>query len=217
MQQLKLMLASHGKRGGARAGAGRPRLRSHLRHTEHRARPAHRAAQPVHVTLRAISRSLRSQQVAPTVLRAVRDSQRESFRVAHYSLQDNHLHLLVEAERQGVSYCLGCAGSWCASPNESIACSFGRGTFWADRWHGRALTSPRQVRNALVYVLNNRAKHSRQDNGRSARSALVGRVVLRFFRSTAARVSEHSPTSQRAATHLASVRGVEAPRAGFVC
>jgi hypothetical protein len=23
---------------------------------------------------------------------------------------------------------------------------------WADRWHGRALTTPRDVRNALIYV-----------------------------------------------------------------
>jgi hypothetical protein len=36
---------------------------------------------------------------------------------------------------------------------------FRRGRFWADRWHGRALAGPRQVRNALVYVLQNRLKH----------------------------------------------------------
>jgi hypothetical protein len=36
-----------------------------------------------------------------------------------------------------------------------------RGRFWADRWHGRDLAGPRQVRNALVYVLQNHRKHSR--------------------------------------------------------
>jgi hypothetical protein len=36
---------------------------------------------------------------------------------------------------------------------------FRRGRFWADRWHGHALKSPREVRNALVYVLKNRHKH----------------------------------------------------------
>jgi len=35
-----------------------------------------------------------------------------------------------------------------------------RGRFWADRWHGRDLEGPRQVRNALVYVLQNRRKHA---------------------------------------------------------
>jgi putative transposase len=34
------------------------------------------------------------------------------------------------------------------------------GPLWADRWHGRALTSPREVRNAIVYVLANFRKHA---------------------------------------------------------
>jgi hypothetical protein len=34
-----------------------------------------------------------------------------------------------------------------------------RGRFFSDRWHGRALTSPRAVRHALVYVLGNFRKH----------------------------------------------------------
>jgi hypothetical protein len=36
-----------------------------------------------------------------------------------------------------------------------------RGRFFAGRWHGRALMSPRAVRNALVYVLANFRKHRR--------------------------------------------------------
>lgn len=38
---------------------------------------------------------------------------------------------------------------------------FRRGRFWADRGHGRALASPSQIRNALIYVLQNRKKHAR--------------------------------------------------------
>lgn len=33
------------------------------------------------------------------------------------------------------------------------------GTVWAERFHARDLTSPRAVRNALVYVLQNHRKH----------------------------------------------------------
>jgi hypothetical protein len=36
---------------------------------------------------------------------------------------------------------------------------FRKGRLVADRWHGRALTSPRAVRRALVYVLANAKKH----------------------------------------------------------
>jgi len=35
-----------------------------------------------------------------------------------------------------------------------------RGKFWADRWHGRALGSPREVRSIMLYVLANFRKHA---------------------------------------------------------
>jgi hypothetical protein len=34
------------------------------------------------------------------------------------------------------------------------------GAFWADRWHGRALRSPREARNVILYVLANFRKHA---------------------------------------------------------
>jgi hypothetical protein len=36
---------------------------------------------------------------------------------------------------------------------------------WADRYHARILRTPREVRNALVYVLNNWRKHIRSAQG----------------------------------------------------
>jgi hypothetical protein len=36
---------------------------------------------------------------------------------------------------------------------------FRRGRCWSDRWHQRALKTPRSVRQALVYVLANFKKH----------------------------------------------------------
>jgi hypothetical protein len=35
-----------------------------------------------------------------------------------------------------------------------------RGSVWGERYHARALKTPREVRSALVYVLMNRRKHS---------------------------------------------------------
>jgi REP element-mobilizing transposase RayT len=130
-----------------------------LRQTPHRARAKHQRGNPVHVTLRAFSRSLRAQQVARTVLGAIRDSNREQFRVVHYSVQENHLHLLVEAEdTRALSN--GVRGLEIRIARRVNRLLFRRGRFWADRWHGRALASPSQVRNALVYVLQNRKKHA---------------------------------------------------------
>lgn len=161
MQQLGLTFSKSGlvgSRGRARVGAGRKRLPAGKRHTSHRARPKHRATHPVHVTLRADVRSLRSQQVVRTVLGALRDSHREGFRIAHYSVQDNHLHLIVEARDTALlsSAVRGLAIRVALRVNRLL---FRRGRFWADRWHGHTLKTPREVRNALRYVLQNHRKH----------------------------------------------------------
>jgi len=158
-------------RGGARPGAGRKPLPAHQRRTPHRRRAPHRAAQPVHVTLRAASRSLRHGFVSKTLLRGLRDSNSAHFRVVHYSVQDNHVHLLVEAASTAAlsSAMRGLMVRVARRVNRLL---FRRGRFWADRWHGRALSRPRQVRNALVYVLQNRLKHrAHHSDARGAASA----------------------------------------------
>jgi REP element-mobilizing transposase RayT len=146
--------------GGARKGAGRkPGPRPG---TPHRARPVQRAAEPVHVTLRARLAPLRSQHVFPTVRLAFARAGRrdpDRFRVLHYSVQRDHVHLVVEArDKRALS-----------SGVRSIAIRIARyvndllsrrGPFWATRWHGRALRTPREVRAALVYVLANFRKHA---------------------------------------------------------
>src|SRR6185369_45059 len=127
----------------------------------HRARAIHRKAHPVHVTLRAGLRLLRSQQVARTVLGGLRDSNRDWFRVVHYSVQDNHLHLIVESD-DSKSLSSGVRGLMVRIARRVNRLLRRRGRFWADRWHGRDLEGPRQVRHALVYVLQNRKKHARR-------------------------------------------------------
>lgn len=143
-----------------RPGAGRKRLPAHERRTPHRARTVHRAAHPLHVTLRAALRSLRSRFVSKTILLALRDSNSAEFRLVHYSIQDSHIHLVVEAA-SAAALSSGMRGLMVRVARRVNRVILRRGRFWADRWHGRALTSPRQVRNVLVYVLQNRVKHAR--------------------------------------------------------
>lgn len=82
----------------------------------------------------------------------------EKFRIVEFSVQLDHVHLIVEAEdttalpagMHGLSIRLARAVNQLLSR---------RGRFIADRWHGRELTSPRAVRHALLYVLANFRKH----------------------------------------------------------
>jgi putative transposase len=161
-EQLALVFA--GTWGGARRGAGRKR--AERGNVPHRARPRHRATEPVHVTLRAKIAPLRSQHVFPTVrlalLRAARRDP-DAFRLLHYSVQHDHLHLLVEArDARALSSGLRSVAIRVARYVNDLLGR--RGALWADRWHGRALKTPREVRNAIVYVLANFRKHARSEH-----------------------------------------------------
>lgn len=148
--------------GGARPNAGRKR--SSESNTPHRARPLHRAHEPVHVTLKARIAALRSQFVFPTVRLAIMRAARrdpERFRIAQFSTQRDHVHLIVEATDASAlsSGVRGLAIRIARYVNDLLG---RRGSLWADRWYGRALRTPREVRNALVYVLANFRKHARR-------------------------------------------------------
>jgi REP element-mobilizing transposase RayT len=145
--------------GGPRRGAGRKRLAGHGR-VAHRVRPEHKGAHPVHVTLRAGRRlpSLRKQLVFEKVRRALGQSARAWFRIVHFSVQANHVHLLVEADdKTSLSRGLmGVAIRLARAVNRVVG---RRGSVWSDRYHARALRTPREVRHGIVYVLMNWKKH----------------------------------------------------------
>jgi REP element-mobilizing transposase RayT len=106
---------------------------------------------------------LRSQHVLPTLRRAIAGADQrepERFRITQYSVQYDHIHLLVEAsDQQALSSGMRSVAIRIARMVNTLVGR--RGRFWADRWYGHTLTSPRQVRTALVYVLANFRKHSR--------------------------------------------------------
>ena len=89
---------------------------------------------------------------------------REDFRVALYSIQSTHLHLIVEAEgNEAMANGMNAVASRIARVVNRV---FHRsGKVLDGRYHVRALTNPRQVRNAIAYVLCNIRKHFRQRNG----------------------------------------------------
>ena len=160
----QLSLAFPATWGGKRPRAGRKRSPGERAKTPHRALPAHDARHPVHATLRSSFRPLRSQHVFPTLRIALaRANRREPrrFRIVHYSVQWDHLHLVVEAsDKRALSFGLRSVAIRIARYVNALLNR--KGALWADRWFGRALTSPRQVRNAFAYVLANFRKHARR-------------------------------------------------------
>ena len=152
--------------GGPRINSGptagpRPKVR-------HRPRPAHHADSPVHVTLRRAKGlpSFRADRLHRLLRDAIRDTRRQGFRIVQYSVQADHVHLIVEADDPTVltngmrSFSVRVA----MRVNRDIL-GRNRGHVWGDRHHRRELTTPSEVRNVLVYVLNNHLKHGEWDVG----------------------------------------------------
>ena len=127
----------------------------------HRVRRGVRGRFPVHVTMR-VGEDLANLR-RPAEYRVVRKSiwrgnRKPGFRVNHYSVQSNHLHLLVEAHgRRELSR--GMQGLLIRIAKGLNRLWRRRGSVFADRYFDRILKSRREVRNALAYVLNNARKH----------------------------------------------------------
>ena len=159
-RDVQLSLPSRPTWGGRRRGAGRKGAPGRRPGVPHRARPAHMAPHPVHATLRAVRGlgSLRSRPVVAVVQAALSRASNASFRLVEFSVQSDHVHLIVEAEsRRALALGLrGLAIRVALAVNRVLG---RRGSVWADRYHARALTTPRAVRHALVYVLMNFRKH----------------------------------------------------------
>ncbi len=92
------------------------------------------------------------------VRRALAKASRAWFRVLHFSVQSNHLHLMLEARDKAhlTKGKRGLAIRVALSVNRVLR---RRGKVWSDRYHARALRTPREVRHGLVYVLANWKKH----------------------------------------------------------
>ena len=145
--------------GGCRSGAGRKPARGRAG-PSHSVRPAHDLRHPVHVTLRARqgTSSLRSDAIFPELRRALAASGGRSFRLLHFSVQTDHIHLIVEADA-GQTLARGLQGLAVRCARVINRCCGHRGAVWAERYHAHPLTTPREMRAALVYVLLNFRKH----------------------------------------------------------
>jgi REP element-mobilizing transposase RayT len=84
--------------------------------------------------------------------------ERFGFRLVHYSIQKDHLHLIAEvADRRALSR--GMQGLAIRMAKAVNRVNGGHGKVFADRYHARALKTPREVRNCIAYVLNNYRRH----------------------------------------------------------
>jgi hypothetical protein len=85
-------------------------------------------------------------------------SDRFGFRLIHYSVQATHFHLIAEASDRRALW-RGVKGLLVRAAKALNKLGRRKGRVFADRYHAHQLRTPREVRNALVYVLHNAFHH----------------------------------------------------------
>ena len=194
----------------------------------HRSRGAIPGRCPVLVTLRVLDdvpplrrgRFVRAFRETP---RACRN--RPGFRVAHYSVQDDHAHFLIEAAGGAA------AGERHEEPGGAIRALrerrrcrrlvFGRkGRVLAGRFHHVLKRTPTEVRRALAYVLLNARKHYRKRRRRIPPVVLDGASSGLWFDGwkgrgpPPGRYADAGRARGGDAADVAAVEGLAADRAG---
>ena len=128
----------------------------------------------MHVTLRARDAlpSLRSARVFPFVQRSLAASHKDAFRVVHFSVQTDHVHLVVEGDevRALVRGLQGLAARCAKAVNRAVR---RRGSVWASRYHAHALRTPTEARRGSLRP-NNFRKHSAQRRHRPTQLRPLG-------------------------------------------
>jgi REP element-mobilizing transposase RayT len=179
MRRSKQQVLDFGRQSVDRHRGGRPPGPRPI--VLHRRRKAFLAEHPCHVTLkvRAGLPSLR----LPGVVREIeatfrRASARKDFRLVHYSIQDDHAHLIVEANGTAA---LGRGMKSLASRFAfAVNRALGRtGKVLAERCHLRVMKYLRQVRNTLAYVLLNKRRHVAKRIARLKRNGVKAAALAR--------------------------------------
>ena len=163
--------------GGKRDGAGRKPAhgRAGVPHVE---RPALPARFPVHVTWRmdADVWNLRSRRCFRVLERAMyAGAVRFGFRLVHYAVMGNHVHLIVEApDRKALGRAMKGLGVRIARALNRVMKRSGQVV--EDRYHAHILRTPSEVKRARNYLLTN-ARHHYGEVGAdpyASRVAVVG-------------------------------------------
>jgi len=151
-KQLKLNLFK-GKLGGKRPGCGRKR--KHSKGVAHRVREGVNHRTPLHINFK-YKTFIRNKICLRLLKRAILNSRKHGLRIIHFSLQHNHVHLIVESDtNQQLTKGM-------RSLTVTFAKGLDQGRVQIERYHLHVLRSLRETKNAVQYVLFNSQKHGRK-------------------------------------------------------
>jgi putative transposase len=132
-----------------------------------------RRDRPLHVTLRLLDGlpRLRRAQEFQRIRAAIGTAHKRDFRVVHFSVLANHVHLVVEADDRR-ALARGMQGLKIRMTRRLNRFWGRKGTIFVERYHDQEISTPKQARAVLHYVIGNFRKHAAQA-GRKLRARWV--------------------------------------------
>lgn len=143
-----------GKRGGRRPGSGRKRI--HSKGVAHRSREIVTGRTPLHINFK-YRTIIKNKQCLKLLKKAILNARSHGLRIIHFSLQSNHVHLVVESETNEI------LTRGMRSLTVTFAKGLKKGKVQLERYHLHVLRNIRETRNAVLYVLFNKQKHEKRD------------------------------------------------------
>lgn len=141
-----------GKRGGRRPGSGRKRI--HSKGVAHRQRETVSKRTPMHINFK-LRTQIKNKKCLSLLKKAILNARSHGLRVIHFSLQSNHIHLIIESDNNEV------LTRGMRSLTVTFAKGLKAGKVQLERYHLHVLRSLRETKNAVNYVLFNQQKHEK--------------------------------------------------------
>jgi REP element-mobilizing transposase RayT len=188
-------------RGGWRRFAGRKKKPGAISHDT---RPELRAQHPQHTTVRLVdgAPNLAREYLMKVIRKVIAESHKPGFSVVEFNVLGNHLHLINEAVSKD-ALARGMQGLEVRVTKRLNAVLGRRGKLFAHRYHSRSLRTPREVFNALRYVLLNRKHHGAEKK--------FGKYWVDPFSSAPWFTGWAEPISRHAPAPVASLMNTPAP------
>jgi REP element-mobilizing transposase RayT len=147
----------------------------------HRRRASHHPESAMHMTVRRREGlpSFRQQRVWKLLLELLEDKNDARFQIVEFSIQWNHIHLVVEADDREtvIRKMQGFMIAFAKRLNRLLGRK--KGKVWADRYFARDIESSRDMHNVLSYIFSNGKKHGAIPN--EERVIDLFSTVWRFF------------------------------------
>ncbi|MGZ3788101.1 MAG: transposase [Bacteriovorax sp.] len=139
-------------------GAGRPA--KHDAGIRHTSRPLVKKPSSLHLTVKIKKNKadMKNKAVLSLLKRAILNARRQGLKVIHYSLEYDHVHLLIEAENNHV------LGKGMQAFGVTLSKAINRmrklkGGVYKHRYHFRKISGTRELRNVMNYIFTNGVKH----------------------------------------------------------